>query len=74
MANPPFNVDKIDKKKHYVKNDPRLPFGLPKNDNGNYMWIQYFHSYLNKNGRAGFIMAAAATDAGAMRRQIRKDN
>jgi hypothetical protein len=27
MANPPFNVDEIDADK--VKNDPRLPFGLP---------------------------------------------
>jgi type I restriction enzyme M protein len=40
MANPPFNVDEVDADK--VKNDPRLPFGLPgvnKNEkvsNGNY--------------------------------------
>ena len=27
MANPPFNVDEIDADK--IKNDPRLPFGLP---------------------------------------------
>ena len=27
MANPPFNVDEVDADK--VKNDPRLPFGLP---------------------------------------------
>jgi type I restriction enzyme M protein len=40
MANPPFNVNKIDKDKDYVKNDPRLPFGLPKADNGNYLWMQ----------------------------------
>jgi hypothetical protein len=25
------------------------------------MWIQYFHSYLNENGRAGFVMASSAT-------------
>ena len=72
MANPPFNVDKIDKKKDYVINDPRLPFGLPKNDNGNYLWIQYFHSYLNKKGRAGFVMASSASDAGSSEREIRK--
>jgi type I restriction enzyme M protein len=72
MANPPFNVDKVDKKKDYVKNDPRLPFGLPKNDNANYMWIQYFHSYLNKKGRAGFVMAASATDSGKSEKLIRK--
>jgi hypothetical protein len=28
MANPPFNVDKVDKEK--IKDDPRYPFGMPK--------------------------------------------
>ena len=72
MANPPFNVKKIDKKKDYVKEDPRLPFGVPKADNGNYMWIQYFHSYLNEKGRAGFVMASSATDAGNTEKLIRQ--
>jgi type I restriction enzyme M protein len=72
MANPPFNVKQIDKNKDYVKEDPRLPFGLPKSDNGNYMWIQYFHSYLNENGRAGFVMASSATDAGHSEKLIRE--
>ena len=64
MANPPFNVDEIDADK--IKNDPRLPFGLPsvndkgKVSNGNYVWIIYFYSYLNDHGRAGFVMAAGA--------------
>ena len=71
MANPPFNVKKVDKK-DYVINDPRLPFGLPKNDNGNYMWIQYFYSYLNDKGRAGFVMASSATDAGGSEKLIRQ--
>ncbi|MGE3298986.1 MAG: N-6 DNA methylase [Arcobacter sp.] len=72
MANPPFNVSKVDKKKEFVKSDARLPFGLPKNDNANYMWIQYFHSYLNENGRAGFVMASSATDAGQSEKDIRQ--
>jgi type I restriction enzyme M protein len=72
MANPPFNVDKVDKKKDFVINDPRLPFGLPKSDNGNYMWIQYFYSYLNNQGRAGFVMASSATDAGGSEKMIRQ--
>ncbi len=72
MANPPFNVNKIDKDKEYVKTDPRLPFGLPKADNGNYMWMQYFYSYLNKTGRAGFVMASSATDAGHSEKLIRQ--
>lgn len=72
MANPPFNVKKIDKSKDYVKEDPRLPFGVPKADNGNYMWIQYFNSYLNEKGRAGFVMASSATDAGNSEKLIRQ--
>jgi len=42
----------------------RLPFGLPKSDNANYLWIQYFYGYLNETGRAGFVMASSASDAG----------
>ena len=36
------------------------------------MWIQYFHSYLNDNGRAGFVMASSATDAGSSEKIIRQ--
>ncbi len=72
MANPPFNVDGVDKSRDYVKNDPRLPFGLPKNDNANYLWIQYFYGYLNENGRAGFVMASSASDAGHSEKLIRE--
>ncbi len=48
MANPPFNVDKVDKER--IKDDPRYPFGLPKADNANYLWIQIFYSTLNAEG------------------------
>jgi len=72
MANPPFNVDKVDKDREVVKNDPRIPFGLPKNDNGNYLWIQYFYGYLNETGRAGFVMASSASDAGHSEKLIRE--
>ena len=47
MANPPFNVDRIDKAK--LEDDPRFPFGLPRADNGNYIWIQAFYSALNRH-------------------------
>ena len=42
MANPPFNVNKVDKNKDFLKTDKRLfsDVGLPKADNGNYLWIQ----------------------------------
>lgn len=72
MANPPFNVDGVDKDRDYVRNDPRLPFGLPRNDNANYLWIQYFYSYLNETGRAGFVMASSASDAGHSEKTIRE--
>lgn len=72
MANPPFNVDGVDKAKESVKKDPRLPFGLPKTDNANYLWIQYFYAYLNPTGRAGFVMASSASDAGHTERDIRE--
>ncbi len=72
MANPPFNVDGVDKAKDIVKKDARLPFGLPKNDNANYLWIQYFYSYLKPTGRAGFVMASSASDAGHSEKDIRE--
>jgi type I restriction enzyme M protein len=74
MANPPFNVNKVDKKSDFVKTDQRLfeDIGLPKADNGNYLWIQYFYHYLNDQGRAGFVMASSATDAGNTEKAIRK--
>ena len=76
MANPPFNVDEIDASK--VKSDPRLPFGLPgvnkagKVQNGNYVWISYFHSYLNERGRAGFVMSSQASSAGRDEALVRR--
>jgi type I restriction enzyme M protein len=70
MANPPFNVNKIDKPK--LEGDNRFPFGLPRSDNGNYVWIQAFYSALNDQGRAGFVMANSAADAGGTEMEIRK--
>jgi len=71
MANPPFNVKKIDKER--IKDDPRFPFGMPKPDNGNYIWIQVFYSALKKSGRAGFVMANSASDARGTELEIRKN-
>jgi len=70
MANPPFNVDRVDKER--LKDDPRYPFGLPKADNANYLWIQVFYSTLNEKGRAGFVMANSAGDARGSELEIRK--
>jgi len=70
MANPPFNVDRVDKDR--LKDDPRFPLGMPKVDNANYLWIQIFYSSLNPQGRAGFIMANSAADARASEMELRK--
>jgi type I restriction enzyme M protein len=69
-------VDGVDKAKDAVKKDPRLVLGgqvnLPKNDNANYLWIQYFYNYLKPTGRAGFVMASSASDAGHSEKDIRE--
>ncbi len=77
MANPPFNVNGVDSATASANMD-RLPFGLPavnKSDeisNANYLWIQYFYSFLNETGRAGFVMASSATDSQSKDKSIRE--
>ena len=70
MANPPFNVNKVDKAK--LEDDARFPFGLPRPDNANYLWIQTFYSALNRKGRAGFVMANSSSDARSSELEIRR--
>lgn len=77
MANPPFNVDEVNVEN--AMNAGRLPFGIPGVDksgksfsNANYLWISYFYSYLNENGRAGFVMASSATDSSRKEKDIRQ--
>ena len=70
MANPPFNVDRVDRER--IKDDPRFPFGMPRVDNANYLWIQLFYSSLSESGRAGFVMANSAADARASELEIRR--
>lgn len=83
LANPPFNVKGKDKNKQIVidpariKGDPRYNLGLPltgKNEisNANYLWMQMFASALNPKGRAGFVMANSASDAGNKEKEIRQ--
>ena len=78
MANPPFNVDKVNSETASAAG--RLPFGLPgvnkktkEVGNANYLWISYFYSYLKENkGRAGFVMASSATDSQNRDKEIRQ--
>lgn len=86
MANPPFNVDEVVYER--VKDDKRFnTYGIPKNKskstkkssdkketvpNANYLWISYFASALNNDGKAGLVMANSASDAGNSEYEIRK--
>ena len=77
MANPPFNVNKV--KSESAATAGRLEFGLPSVNaktkeigNANYLWISYFHVYLNEQGRAGFVMASSATDSQGKDKDIRE--
>ena len=83
LANPPFNVKGKDKNKQIVidpakiKGDPRFYLGLPitgkgEISNANYLWMQIFMSALDSKGRAGFVMANSASDAGNAEKEIRK--
>ena len=76
MANPSFNVDKVNAET--AQSAGRLPFGLPAVNkskefgNANYLWISYFYAYLNEKGRAGFVMASSATDSQGKDKDIRQ--
>ena len=77
MANPPFNVDEVDADKAKI-DTKRLPFGLPgvnkakKVSNANYLWLSYFYSYLNEDGRAGVVMSSQASSAGRDEAVVRR--
>lgn len=86
MANPPFNVDEVVVDK--VIDDIRFnTYGVPRNKtkstkkasgkketvpNANYLWIGYFATALNDNGKAALVMANSASDAGGSELEIRK--
>jgi len=82
LANPPFNVKGKDKNKQIIidssrlQGDKRYSFGLPLTgkgeiSNANYLWMQIFASALSSKGRAGFVMANSAGDAGNAEKEIR---
>ena len=86
MANPPFNVDEVDYSR--VSDDARFnTYGVSRNKtksakkksdkketvpNANYLWIGYFATALNENGKAALVMANSASDAGKSEYEIRK--
>ena len=86
MANPPFNVDEVVVEK--ISDDARFnTYGIPRNKskskkkesdkketvpNANYLWIGYFATALNENGKAALVMANSASDASGSEYEIRK--
>lgn len=86
MANPPFNVDEVVVEK--VTDDARFnTYGVPRNKtktakkgtdkketvpNANYLWVGYFATALNEQGKAALVMANSASDAGGSELEIRK--
>ena len=76
-ANPPFNVNKV--KAEDALAAGRMPLGVSginkskEFSNANYLWINYFYSYLNPTGRAGFVMASSATDSSGKDRGLREN-
>jgi type I restriction enzyme M protein len=75
MANPPFNQSEVDRSRLLTATgqiDPRYPLGLPTVNNANTLWINLFYAALNEAGRAGFVMANSASDAGGSEREIRR--
>lgn len=75
MANPPFNQSEVDKARLVSEAgvvDARFPLGMPGTNNANYLWIGLFYAALNKTGRAGFVMANSASDAGGSERGMRQ--
>jgi type I restriction enzyme M protein len=87
MANPPFNVDEVDAgriandprlpfglpgvttAKGKKNGDEK---GKGRVQNGNYLWIQYFYSYLSDTGRAGFVMSSQSSSAGRDEAKVRQ--
>lgn len=86
MANPPFNVDEVNVDR--VSEDARFnTYGVPRNKsksakkksdktetvpNANYLWIGYFATAMNENGKAALVMANSASDASGSEYEIRK--
>ncbi|CBZ40321.1 probable type I restriction-modification system DNA methylase, HsdM [Mycoplasma suis KI3806] len=76
LSNPPFCVKGVNIER--AKRAGRIPFALPRGNNesftnADYLCIQYFYSYLNDRGKAGFVMgknSLASTGDKEIRKQI----
>jgi len=71
VSNPPFNDSEWGRDR--VKpNDPRFKYGLPPENNANFVWIQHYIYHLSPKGKAGFVMANGALSVGGQEGEIRK--
>jgi len=71
VSNPPFNdsgwgADRV------KPEDPRFKYGIPPDNNANFVWIQHYIYHLAPNGKAGFVMANGALSAGGVEGEIRR--
>jgi type I restriction enzyme M protein len=75
IANPPFNQSEVDRDRLVTEAghvDARFSLGIPTTNNANYLWIGLFNAALSERGRAGFVMANSASDAGGSEREMRR--
>ena len=71
VSNPPFNdsgwgADRV------KPEDPRFKYGIPPDNNANFVWIQHYIYHLAPNGKAGFVMANGALSVGGTEGEIRR--
>jgi len=71
VSNPPFNDSEWGRDR-IKPNDPRFKYGLPPENNANFVWIQHYIYHLAPNGKAGFVMANGALSGGNQEGEIRK--
>ncbi|MCS7202983.1 MAG: type I restriction-modification system subunit M [Thermodesulfovibrio sp.] len=71
LSNPPFN-DSAWGRDRVKPNDPRFKYGLPPENNANFVWIQHYIYHLAPSGKAGFVMANGALSGGNVEGEIRR--
>ena len=71
VSNPPFN-DSAWGADRVREDDPRFKYGIPGDNNANYVWIQHFIYHTAPHGKAGFVMANGALSGGGIEGEIRK--
>jgi type I restriction enzyme M protein len=70
LTDPFFNLRGVQKER--IRADPRYPFGVPRTDNANALWLQICYSALADTGRAGIVMANSACDARGSDQALRR--